>query len=578
MQLLSLLKDLTLHPKNAKELKGLIVRLALRGNLTEKWRINNPIVENASELLEKLKDGKAHLLESRKMKPNKGKEIQATKDMMYSIPSTWAWYRFSEVAFFQEGPGIRKWQFRESGVKLLNVQNIVGDTLKLENTEKHVERAEFEEKYKHFKVEVGDLLFASSGGSWGKSAWFVDPGYDVMLNTSMVRMCFYDNNWFADYLKTFVSSGLFVDQMTEQLVGIQPNFGSTHLSRIYIPVPPLEEQKAIVEVVNALFIEVEALEELTKERISLKEDFVTSALRRLTETDNTTQEWNYLQQHFSSFFTEKKNIKSLRETILQLAVKGKLTAKWREENPSLENASELLKRIEAEKQQLIAEKKIKKEKPLPIIEDKDKPYNLPESWVLCRLGEIAMFQKGYAFKSANYLDEGIMITKIKNLTDGNTINSVYVDIKRKEEFEQYVLLAKDIVMTTVGSWFSSPVSAVGRSFIISDMFHNSLLNQNAVRIRFWNILEPIFFYSCINTPSFKKYLVEEAQGTANQASITQASIKSFIIGIPPVKEQQAIVEKVNSLMALCDELEQEVDNSQSQIEQLMQSCLKEVFV
>ena len=100
MKLLSLLKELSTHPKNAEELKGLIVRLALRGNLTSKWRINNPIVENASELLEKLKDCKAHLLESRKMKPNKAKEIQATKDMMYSIPSTWAWYRFSEVAFF----------------------------------------------------------------------------------------------------------------------------------------------------------------------------------------------------------------------------------------------------------------------------------------------------------------------------------------------------------------------------------------------------------------------------------------------------------------------------------------------
>lgn len=114
-----------------------------------------------------------------------------------------------------------------------------------------------------------------------------------------------------------------------------------------------------MEVVNTLFKEVEALEELTKERISIKEDFVTSALRKLAETDNTTQEWHYLQQHFSSFFTEKKNIKSLRETILQLAVQDKLTAKWREENPSVENASELLKRIEAEKQQLITEKKMK---------------------------------------------------------------------------------------------------------------------------------------------------------------------------------------------------------------------------
>ncbi len=560
MQLLSLLKDLTLHPKNAKELKGLIVRLALRGNLTEKWRINNPIVENASELLEKLKDGKAHLLESRKMKPNKGKEIQATKDMMYSIPSTWAWYRFSEVAFFQEGPGIRKWQFRESRVKLLNVQNIVGDTLKLENTEKHVERAEFEEKYKHFKVEVGDLLFASSGGSWGKSAWFVDPGYDVMLNTSMVRMCFYDNNWFADYLKTFVSSGLFVDQMTEQLVGIQPNFGSTHLSRIYIPVPPLEEQKAIVEVVNALFIEVEALEELTKERISLKEDFVTSALRRLTETDNTTQEWNYLQQHFSSFFTEKKNIKSLRETILQLAVQGKLTAKWREKNPSVENASELLKRIEAEKG-------------LQNIDENEVPYELNPSWNWAKFIDVATLRHGHQFRQYDFVEEGIPVIKIGQCKSNGTLDFSkcnYIDSSRKQEFKNDLVFQGHLLMALTGGTLGK-VTRVDKDYgvlVQNYRVGNFFADERVISLDFLNvILESELFQG----------LVRERINENAQPNIGKDNIEKIIMPIPPKEEQKAIVEKVNSLMSLCDTLEQQIENSQTQIEQLMQSCLKEVF-
>jgi type I restriction enzyme, S subunit len=274
---------------------------------------------------------------------------------------------------------------------------------------------------------------------------------------------------------------------------------------------------------------------------------------------------------------QRSDIVSIRQAILQEAIQGKLTVKWRSSNPSVEDASELLKRIEAEKQLLIAGKKIKKEQPLPPIVDEEKPYELPEGWVWCRLGELALYQKGYAFKSANYKEKGIMITKIKNLNDGHTDNSVYIDSKRIKEFEQYILWEKDIVMTTVGSWFSAPASAVGRSFIVNYIFHNSLLNQNAVRIRFWETLEPMYFHSCINAPTYKNYLVQEAQGTANQASITQASIKSFLVSVPPQMEQKAIVEKVNSLMALCDELEQQIDNSQTQIEQLMQSCLKEVF-
>jgi len=164
-----------------------------------------------------------------------------------------------------------------------------------------------------------------------------------------------------------------------------PHLDTNVLLATDVGFPPLKEQKVIVEVVKQLFTEVEQLESLTKERIQLKESFVISALTRLTEAENTQQEWNFLQQHFSSFFTEKKNIKSLRETILQLAVQGKLTESWRANNPNLEPASELLKRNEAEKKKLIAEKKIKKEKTLPSVENDEIPYELPDGWVWCKI-------------------------------------------------------------------------------------------------------------------------------------------------------------------------------------------------
>src|SRR5690606_16749803 len=144
---------------------------------------------------------------------------------------------------------------------------------------------------------------------------------------------------------------------------------------IPIPIPPLEEQKAIVEVVETLFKEVEQLEHLTVERITLKEDFVTSALNQLT-INNAKQEWEFLQAHFKSFFNETPNIKKLRETVLQLAVQGKLTADWRVTNPDTEDASILLKRIQKEKAQLIKNKKIKKEKSLPPITKDEIPYEM----------------------------------------------------------------------------------------------------------------------------------------------------------------------------------------------------------
>ncbi|MGJ8655716.1 MAG: restriction endonuclease subunit S [Akkermansiaceae bacterium] len=266
---------------------------------------------------------------------------------------------------------------------------------------------------------------------------------------------------------------------------------------------------------------------------------------------------------------ELYGIKKLRELIRTLAIKGLLVP----QNPNDEPASELLKRIANQKKQLIKDKVIKKQKSLNEIDNEEININLPEGWIKSRIGELANFQKGYAFKSVDYLASGLMITKIKNLTDNHTQNSVYIDEEKASDYSQYLLNVNDIVMTTVGSWFSAPTSAVGRSFVINETFGNSLLNQNAVRLRFWDELVPMYLFTCINSRRFKQYLVQEAQGTANQASITQQSIKNFIICVPPKEEQHRIVAKVDELMELCDKLEQQTEDHIHTHETLVKTLL-----
>tara|TARA_B110000259_G_scaffold121715_1_gene138137 strand:- start:217 stop:1203 length:987 start_codon:yes stop_codon:yes gene_type:complete len=325
-------------------------------------------------------------------------------------------------------------------------------------------------------------------------------------------------------------------------------------------------------VVNQLFTEVEALEELTKDRISLKEDFVTSALRRLTESDNTTQEWHYLQQHFSSFFTEKKNIKSLRETILQLAVQGKLTVQWRKENPSVEHASELLKRVEVEKQQLIAEKKIRKEKPLHPLEDLDKPYELPKGWAWSMIGAVSTIKggkripKGYQLTDKKTPHKYIRVTDMK----GGTVSFSrlkYITEDVYEIIKAYTISKDDLYITIAGT--------IGDVGIIPEELHNMNLTENAAKIIIYEV-DKIYLKILLNSHVCQSQFLDKVNQMA-QPKLALHRIASTLIPVPPLKEQQAIVEKVNSLMALCDELEQQVDNSQTQIEQLMQSCLKEVF-
>ena len=184
--------------------------------------------------------------------------------------------KFSDYVFFQEGPGIRNWQFTNSGVKLLNVKNIVNGSLKLDNSDKHISRKEFEKKYKHFLVEDGDIILASSGASWGKTAFFNNPGYDVIVNTSNIRLHTKDNKKLGqNFLKLFLETDIFKNQIEKLITGsAQPNFGPSHLKQVKLSLPTLETQKQLV----AGMEEQEKIIEANKKLVNIMEQKIAEVL------------------------------------------------------------------------------------------------------------------------------------------------------------------------------------------------------------------------------------------------------------------------------------------------------------
>jgi len=226
------------------KLRQAFLKEAFRGRLAPQ---STEIVDRM-QLLNEIEENKIKLTNLRKYKPLIASERLEIKSMIYDLPVSWQWFRLGEVAFFQEGPGIRTWQFTKTGIKLLNVHNILkDDTVDYLNSDKYISEREFNEKYKHFQIESGDIIWASSGASWGKIAWHKDPGFTIMLNTSTVRLKFYSPKLYDPYLYYFLKTDFFKNQMTPQLMGLQPNFGATHLSRTYIPIPPFSEQINIVK-------------------------------------------------------------------------------------------------------------------------------------------------------------------------------------------------------------------------------------------------------------------------------------------------------------------------------------------
>ncbi|MDC3318928.1 restriction endonuclease subunit S [Flavobacteriaceae bacterium] len=574
MKLLSLLKEISLHPKNAEELKGLILQLAIQGKLTAKWRNNNSNIESASVLLEKIKAEKKELIKLKKIKKSKPLDVISDAEKHFNIPETWIWERLGNIGNVFNGDSVNK-AIKEAKYTGLNegypyiATKDVGYGFESINDRNGVKIPHDEPKFKI--AHKGTVIICSEGGSAGKKMGM------------LLQDCCFGNKLYAIeqfggiksvYILALYGSPFFKAAFQEKMSGIIGGISKSNFIELLIPLPPVEEQKAIVEVVNTLFKEVKALENLTKERISLIENFVSSALRRLTETDNTTQEWNYLQQHFSSFFTEKKNIKSLRETILQLAVQGNLTAKWREANPSVEHASELLKRIEAEKQQLIAEKKIKAEKPLPPIEEEDIPYNLPAGWVWCRMVDTFIIGSSKRVFKHDYVAEGVPFFRSKEIGQlgrGEEVSTeLFISRERFEDFKKNFGVSNpgDVLMACIGG-------SIGNTWLVDDReFYYK--DGNLVQIRSVEDIEGDYLLKYLDSNVFYDSALGKVSGSAYNA-LTIEKIKRSVFPLPCLEEQQAIVDKVNSLMVLCDELEQQTENSQSQIEQLMQSCLKEVF-
>jgi len=199
------------------------------------------------------------------------------------------------------------------------------------------------------------------------------------------------------------------------------------------------------------------------------------------------------------------------------------------------------------------------------------------SYNVVKLRDVAEFQKGFAFKSKDYSSEGIKIVKVSNLTNDSIDISqcvcIHKDIADKYK-DKYNLRIDDIIITTVGSWPTNPASVVGKVVKVPKAANNTLLNQNAVRLRSNALIDQNYLYYLLKDKLFKKYIVGTAQGSANQASITQEDIKNFEFILPPLNKQEKIANILSSLDNKIN-LNNEMNNT---LEEIGQGIFKRWFV
>ncbi len=336
--------------------------------------------------------------------------------------------------------------------------------------------------------------------------------------------------------------------------GAQPNISQKVVRDTIIPLPDMEIQRKVVDFLNKLY----------QENV-VDENFIyPQIVKTIIKTRNV---WYRMEYVLGNINEQINYIKHFRQNILQEAVQGKLVP----QDPNDEPASILLERIKEEKERLVKEGKIKKEKPLPPISEDEIPYELPKGWEWVRLGEICSLITDGTHSTPNYVSKGVPFLSVKDISNG------FIDFNdtrfiTQQEHEELIKRCKpeygDVLLTKVGTTGIAKVIDTKREF--------SIFVSLALLKIIHNTLYPYYIEYMLNSPLGKKQSEENTQGIGNKNLVIKC-IKNFIVPLPPLNEQKRIVEKVDQLMDLCDELEKNIEQSKKDSELLMQSVLQEVF-
>ena len=281
-----------------------------------------------------------------------------------------------------------------------------------------------------------------------------------------------------------------------------------------------------------------------------------------------------LEKHFDLAFAAPDGIQRLRELILTLAMQGKLVP----QDPKDQPASELLKAIEAEKQRLVKEGKIKQSKPLPEIKPQQVPYELPKGWNWVRLGDISQIIGGFAYKSNLFKTEGTrQVLRLGNIRPDLirlNENPVFIDDSLGELTSELCLLKNDILITMTGTRSKHDYLYTVR--VEENPMNGVLLylNQRVGAIRLFS--DARYMNLALKVEILKDAIFSSATGSANQANIGINNLREWIVPLPPLTEQHRIIAKTDRIMALCDQLDEQIDAATSKQTTLLNAVMAQV--
>lgn len=543
-------------PDGIKKLRELILELAVRGKLVPQ----DPNDEPAGELLKSITAEQLRLMVEEGLRTKAQTEVPQ-KDQYLKISSGWAYSRLGNLARFIDYRG-RTPTKTSSGIPLITAKNVRSGFISREPQE-FIAKNEYSSWMTRGFPRLGDLLFTTEA-PMGNVA-LVNISEQFALAQRVICFQLHEIS-IGPFLKLAMMSSTFQRQLLEVATGMTATgVKSSRLKEIPVPLPPLAEQHRIVAKVDELMTLCDRMEAQQADSESAHAQLVQVLLDSLTQTSDATDfatNWQRLAEHFHTLFTTEPSIDALKQTLLQLAVMGKLVP----QDPNDEPASELLKRIAEEKSRLVAKGKLKKQKSLPDVDEEEKPYALPSSWKWARFDSVSNTRLGKMLDKAK--NKGELRPYLRN-TNVQWFNFEIDDLKsmrfEEHELDEYRVTPGDLVICEGGE----PGRCAVWEGEVEDMFIQKALH----RARPWLGISPFFLQSCLKAAANSGYLNQFFTG-ATIKHFSGEKLAKYPVPLPPLAEQYRIVAKVNQLIALCDRLKTRLTQSRQLNEQLTSTLVE----
>ena len=534
-----------------KKLRELILDLAVRGLLVPQ----DPNDEPASVLLEKIAAERTALVKSKEIRKQKVLGHVSAKEQFHPLPINWVAIRLNDVGDWGAGATPLRGRSELYGGSIPWFKSGELNTDYLFNSDETVTELALTESSLRLN-NVGDVLVAMYGATIGKASIL---NIKATTNQAVCACRVYSgvsNTFLLTLLKAyrprFIKMGV---------GGAQPNISREKIIATPINLPPIAEQHRIVAKVDELMALCDTLEQQQEDSIQAHETLVEvllEALSNAVDADAFQAAWERISEHFDALFTTDHSINKLKETILQLAVMGKLVP----QDPNDEPASVLLEKIAAERERLVKEGKIRGFK---VIEHADENLTLiPKSWSWCSLGNIlSVMNSGWSPACLEEPSNSIDVWGVLKTTSVQKMSFLNFENKtlpaNKEPKPQYEVRPGDILITRAG-----PRNRVGISCLVKNTRPKLMISDKLIRFHLISdLISKNFISLCLNAGPSAIHIEKSKSGMADsQVNISQNQLKATPIPLPPSHEQHRIVAKVDELMALCDQLKSSLKQAQ----------------